>query len=557
MGVRVVLAMWLALLAWGLSTPASAQTAKVGSPVTSCVARTAPGDTPRRLLSLPSRFDCKASAASLGAGDYWVVARALPAGAGLSPHVVRSGSVWQREMTLWVAYADGRLIGRRIDDRHVRDILQLGAMFELSIPVRGVRATALLWRIDGASNVRGILAAPHVATPQQSVASSLTLASFYAAFGGLCLALLVYNFALWRVLRHDFQLAYCAMLVALGGYAMSSSGALSWWIDIANTDRIRLNYILLALAGMAAVLFARRFFEDRVFARWLDRLGGAACAMLAVTSIGYAVLAPRAAVLLDRVYSAAFLLLMAYAAALLWRAWRVRANHLWLFALAWAAPIAFAGLRLAGELKLIGLTFWLDNSTLVAMAAEALLSSVAISYRLRLLLVERDAAIAGETAARALADSDPLTGLLNRRAFLREAIGSPERRTLVLADIDHFKLVNDTLGHDGGDEVLRRFARALADAAPPGALVARLGGEEFGVLAPDTYTQLPEVLIAAVRAARMPFDLQVTASLGIETGVVGTESDWSRLYRRADQALFAAKRAGRDRVRHAPATLAA
>jgi diguanylate cyclase (GGDEF)-like protein len=547
--------MWLALLAW--SAPAVAQTAKVGVPVRTCLARVVPGDTAARVLAAPDRLDCATPPGEFGEGDYWVAARDLPAAAGLAPRTVRSGSLWQRGMTLWVAYADGRLIGRRVDDRAAREVLQLGAMFELPIPVRGVRATALLWRVEGAANVRGIVAAPHVATPEQGVASNLLFGSLYAAFGGLCLALLVYNFALWRVLRHDFQLAYCAMLVALAGYAVTSSGVLSWWIDIANTDRIRLNYVLLALAGIAAVVFARRFFEDRVFGRWLDRLGLAACAALAATSGGFALFAPRAALLFDRAYSGAFLLLMAYAGAVLWRAWRVRANHLWLFALAWAAPIVFAGLRLAGELRLIGITFWLDNSTLMAMAAEALLSSVAISYRLRLLLVERDAAIAGETAAKALADSDPLTGLLNRRSFLREAIGSTERRTLVLADIDHFKLVNDTLGHDGGDEVLRRFARALAEAAPPGALVARVGGEEFAVLAPATFTLLPEVLIAAVRAARMPFDLQVTASLGSETGVVATESDWSRLYRNADEALYAAKRAGRDRIRHAPAALAA
>lgn len=555
MGFRVVLAWWVALLV--LSVPASAQSAKVGESLTTCVARVAPGDTAARMLAARDRFSCGVPQRGLGPGDYWVLASTLPADAGLAPHVIRSASLWQRGLTLHILYADGHSVRQRFDDRSARNVLQLGAMFELPLPVRGVRATALLWRVDGAANVRGIVADPRIASPAQAISSNLLFAALYAAFGGLCLALLIYNFALWTVLRHDFQLYYCAMLLALGGYAVSSSGALSWWIHIANTDRMRLNYLLLAGTGVAAVAFARRFFEDQVFDRALDRLGKVACALVASAAVAFAAFAPRAAALLDDAYAISFVLLMVYAVALLWRAWRVRANHLWVFALAWAAPIAFAGLRLAGELRLVGLSFWLDNSTLLAMAAEALLSSVAISYRLRLLLNERDAAVAGETAARALADRDPLTGLLNRRAFLREAIGTGQRRTLVLADIDHFKLVNDTLGHDGGDEVLRRFARAFADAAPSDALVARIGGEEFAILVPEIDPQLCETLLAAVRTVAMPFDLRVTASLGSESGMVASESDWSRLYRGADQALFAAKRAGRDRARHAPAALVA
>src|SRR3546814_18642857 len=93
------------------------------------------------------------------------------------------------------------------------------------------------------------------------------------------------------------------------------------------------------------------------------------------------------------------------------------------------------------------------------MAIEAMLSSVAIAYRIRLLSRERDTAIRQEVAARALADTDPLTGLLNRRAFLSEAIGRAGAQTLLLADLDHFKPVNATIGQDAGEEVLCRSAR--------------------------------------------------------------------------------------------------
>lgn len=278
--------------------------------------------------------------------------------------------------------------------------------------------------------------------------------------------------------------------------------------------------------------------------------------MIAASMLLFVLLAPWQARLFDLSFSLSFVALIGFALLMLVQAWRKRSNYLWLFALAWAAPIVLAAVRVASGFGLVPTNVLLDNSTLASMAAEALLSSVAIIYRIRVLMVERDEARAQETAARLLADSDPLTGLMNRRAFLREGIGGGERM-LLLADIDHFRTVNDTLGHVGGDEVLRRVAVALQDAAPPGALVARLGGEEFAILCPAGSPLAPEAVLVAVRSARMPFDITVTVSLGTATGVMDEEADWTRLYRLADEALYAAKNAGRDRARCAEAARAA
>ncbi len=220
-----------------------------------------------------------------------------------------------------------------------------------------------------------------------------------------------------------------------------------------------------------------------------------------------------------------------------------------MFAVAWAAPIIIACFRVASALHAIGWSFWLDNSTIVTMTLEALFSSLAIAYRIRLMSRERDEARAEEIAARLLADTDPLTGLLNRRSFLRDAIGSEGDQTLLLADIDYFKRVNDTIGHDGGDEVLRVFARTLRQSVPAEALVARIGGEEFAIVTPAALAVEAEDILARLRAGRMPFDLSVTASIGACTGPLARETDWKALYRGADRALFEAKAAGRDRAR--------
>ena len=294
-----------------------------------------------------------------------------------------------------------------------------------------------------------------------------------------------------------------------------------------------------------------------MFAGWLARLTNAVCASVLVAAAAFLVFAPLAPALLDRFYSAAFALTLAAVGPIMLRAWMRRSNYLWLFALGWAAPIGFAALRVASNFHLLAYGFWIDNSTILAMTLEALLSSVAIAYRIHLLSRERDVAREQEIAARLLAATDPLTGLLNRRAFLETIIGRAGDQLLLLIDIDHFKRVNETIGHDGGDEVLRVFARALRAAVPGDALIARLGGEEFAILAPTESTLSPSHVLDGLRAERMPFDLSVTASIGGCTGPLASEIDWKRLYRQADSALFEAKAAGRDRVRHATIGIAA
>jgi GGDEF domain-containing protein len=79
-----------------------------------------------------------------------------------------------------------------------------------------------------------------------------------------------------------------------------------------------------------------------------------------------------------------------------------------------------------------------------------------------------------------------------------------------------------------------------------------MGGEEFAILSPIDRAIAPDALLARLRAARMPFDLTVTASVGACSGPIVTEPDWKAMYRRADRALFDAKQSGRDRVRFAP-----
>ncbi len=532
-----------------LSQPATARAdvGMIGDPVSICIARAQPGQRAADLFAGRVAVDCTAPQRNFGSGDFWVLSSRVNRTGDVA---LRSGSVWQARRTVYALYADGEIVARTSDGRAASRDLQLGAIFLDRLPERAAPLVRVAWKIEGSANLRGIVNGPRLATIRESGWSNLYLAAIYAAFAGMCLALIIHHLALWTAMRHLFQLKYVLMVLILLGFTFTSSGAIAWaFPGIDNNDRLRLNYIGLGLSAAAALSFARSFFEERVFAGAVGRSATLVSLAVLAASFGYAALAPWQMLLLDKAFAIAFLALIGFVGVILWRAWRLRSNYLWVFALAWGAPVAFAALRVANNFGLIGWSFWVDQSTMLSMAAEALLSSVGITYRIRLLSRERDEARIQELAARALADADPLTGLLNRRAFLHGAIGREGDQTLFVIDLDHFKAVNETIGHDGGDEVLRVFARGLRAAAPDGALVARIGGEEFAVVMDAKRAVDPDDLLARLRVERMPFDMAITASIGTFTGPLATESDWKTLYRGADRALYVAKADGRDRVR--------
>src|SRR5829696_7356244 len=156
------------------------------------------------------------------------------------------------------------------------------------------------------------------------------------------------------------------------------------------------------------------------------------------------------------------------------------------------------------------------------------------------------------------AHHDPLTDLLNRRGFqevfdleLERARRADQPLSLIVGDLDRLKRVNDVHGHAAGDEVLRRVADAIRGAKRGFDRAARVGGEEFAILAPDSDEHGAYMLAERIRAAvNEAFadvrDSQLTISFGISTHPLHGQSA-DGLLRTADQALYAAKRLGRNR----------
>jgi two-component system, cell cycle response regulator len=161
-----------------------------------------------------------------------------------------------------------------------------------------------------------------------------------------------------------------------------------------------------------------------------------------------------------------------------------------------------------------------------------------------------------------LAVVDSLTGLNNRRYFethfstlVEHASNHGRPLSVMILDIDHFKSVNDTYGHDSGDKVLKVFAERVRRVIRNADFLCRLGGEEFVVIMPDTPLNVAERIAERVRATiekdRFPIveegrTIVVTVSIGIAER--GSDSEPDGIFRRADRALYRSKSGGRNRV---------
>lgn len=170
--------------------------------------------------------------------------------------------------------------------------------------------------------------------------------------------------------------------------------------------------------------------------------------------------------------------------------------------------------------------------------------------------------VVDELELRLIAERDHLTGALTRRGFVGKVEAELERARsnggtsfLLLMDIDHFKFVNDSYGHPAGDTVLRAVAKTSSEQLRANDFFGRLGGEEFGILLPDTdeagARSIAEDIRRSIQSHSVPVaggigGIGVTASFGLAapTSTIRKAEDWISA---ADQALYSAKRSGRNR----------
>ncbi|HEX5304609.1 MAG TPA: diguanylate cyclase [Dyella sp.] len=242
---------------------------------------------------------------------------------------------------------------------------------------------------------------------------------------------------------------------------------------------------------------------------------------------------------------AALLLLAAIVAALR------GSRHAWFFLAGWTPLLALTAMTSAQVNGALPGLAWLNDASLAAGAFEAVVLSFGLADRALMIRRDRD-------EVRVLADKDSLTQSLNRRAWNEAAIqamSDPSARpqALLFLDLDHFKILNDRRGHAAGDEALQAVAHALREELRPTDLFGRYGGEEFVALLDGAGEE--EAMHVATRLCRRIHRMeiavdeahpQLTVSIGV--AVRRTNDSIDSLVARADQAMYDAKLAGRNRA---------
>ncbi len=245
-----------------------------------------------------------------------------------------------------------------------------------------------------------------------------------------------------------------------------------------------------------------------------------------------------------------------------WRAWRYR--NIGDAIIAVAGSIMLVGMPLSaylaaytGEAQQAQAIAFGTHSSAYALVAIGFLASILIEYQQHL---------------SHLATEDPLTRLLNRRGLgdaMHVSLAAAARHgyttSAIMVDIDHFKQVNDSFGHETADHVIQLVARILGRMCRSSDVVARTGGEEFLLVLPNTDLAAAKSLAERIRVSIGEFPLlvdqqriQVTASLGVAASQ--GQADLDELYQEADRAMYLAKRGGRNRVasvEHKPVQLSA
>jgi diguanylate cyclase (GGDEF)-like protein len=193
-----------------------------------------------------------------------------------------------------------------------------------------------------------------------------------------------------------------------------------------------------------------------------------------------------------------------------------------------------------------------------ALASQTLGTIFALAVAVLTLMLMVSDVLADATSK---SETDALSGLLNQGGFERHAqaaVGEAARKglpvALVIADLDHFKAINDGFGHACGDRVIEAFARLLREAAGGNHVAGRIGGEEFAILLPGSNLAGARLFAEGTRSAfgalpveSLPTDHRCSASFGVTELL--PQDGVADLMQRADRALYQAKKGGRDQVR--------
>ncbi|MBY5983033.1 sensor domain-containing diguanylate cyclase [Halomonas sp. DP5Y7-2] len=376
---------------------------------------------------------------------------------------------------------------------------------------------------------------------------------------GLIAGLAAYNSLLLFSLRDGNYLWYLGFLSGSGLYFLSQNGLLMMLFPHMGA---RLNEALLlsslSVISIFGIQFCRRFLRTPFQDPWVDRLMRWLCWPLCA-AIAVAWLLPSfLTVVIYSVLGA--LVLAAFLVSSLRGLWRGFRPAQWLL-MAWSVLVVGVSLLLLVTYGIIPHNVWTLHGFQMGSGLEAILLSLALADRISLLQHERETLLEEKARLHGMSYLDGLTGVHNRRyldealpAAIAQAEASEHPLSLIMLDIDNFKRFNDGWGHAEGDRALQHLGTVIEDVVRDVDPVCRYGGEEFVILLKERDEHQAMEVAERIRhgLASTPLLLHsgesvlLTCTLGVARRQRGESA--SDLLRRADQALYRGKYAGRDRV---------
>ena len=504
----------------------------------------------------PPQFDCTGKPEGYQKGSLWL--RMDLASLGASPGgtalLIRNSRFDRVEVSF--TYADGRTVRQDLRSGAFGAYWRAGGQIEFDAPVRDSPLRFAVIRFDRLTSA-GLLRMRLMSRNEASM-QAVALSTSVAAALTLLLVGALYNLSLAISVRRSFpkcQAAWAGCMF-LWGVIWSqlhlfilpkTAGAVSAQICTG------LGGLAVTLAAFAAVTAVEAPEPPRL----ARRLTLGVASLVALLGIPLALMRSGPVEILAETIGIVILITLTGVTFCLYWGWRHHSVGARTFVGAWSIPVAAL---IATQYIDVDTMLWGGGSQLVVLSSAAWqtlwlnLTASRTHARLRL---ERDKALTAEAQAHELARRDPLTSLRNRRGFidavtpmLEQAHTQRHPIALLLIDVDTFKRINDTHGHDAGDMVLTTIARRIDRWEGRMCKVARLGGEEFALMADGLEGFALARFAESVRLAIAQCDHKEIGTVTVSIGVAqaGPQTDFRDLYQQADEALYRAKRQGRNRV---------
>lgn len=517
---------------------------------------------PMRLIGEDDGFEPYDPALEARSGPVWIKLDLTASEAGSGRYVLRVARRFFEQFDFYLADAEGRVQNGTATFNRATEGTYLGRQLVFDLDIEPGQTTTLLLYVE---TIQDSLQ-PLELWIQDRDSFNERRANIQLMLGltfGMMLALIFHNFVLYLNLGQQGHLQYVwAMLSLLLLMAVDSGLLQNYLLPAAlQAHAIRLNTVLAVLVLMTIAVFFRTFLASRRNLPRLDRLVRILIVLLAIGALAVALIPAGGFLILASLLQ---LLLVFTLTVLLIGAFIVGRNGStegYIFLAAWSLFVVSGVSRSLMTFDVMQRVTFLEYLMYFGAVAEASILALGLSYRVRQLYDRHATALEEQHRAARLANLDPLTNAYNRR-FLQTYLESilPGKgsesfgRAVLILDLDRFKEANDRHGHAAGDAILRELVARCGRIIRERDVLCRLGGDEFVIVLADqgdrTAMDVAERVIEAIGDRPFRFERQaitVTASVGVVSSI-SPHSTVSDILRMADQALYQAKRRGRNRA---------